>query len=138
MNARPSARDGSPRHACAHPGTLPGGVSARAIERAASLFRACGDPARLRLLEVLAHGERCVSDLAAGSSEGLSTVSQRLRLLRAEGLVSRRRDGKHIYYGLADDHVRALIESALDHASHDLASDGHAAHEDRTTDGDPR
>lgn len=88
------------------------------VKRAASLFRAMGDPARLRLLERLAaHGEQCVSELAEASGDGMSTVSQRLRLLRNENLVSRRREGKHIHYALVDEHVRALIEAALEHAA---------------------
>jgi len=84
---------------------------------AARLFRALGDPARLRTLELLASGEQCVSALAASSGEGLSTVSQRLKLLRAEGLVTPRRDGRHIFYALADEHVSALITNALHHAT---------------------
>lgn len=103
----------------------PSGIPAEALERAASLFRACGDPARLRLLELLSSGEHNVTDLAESSEEGLSTISQRLRLLRTERLVSRRRDGKHIYYGLADGHVRELIKSALEHAMH-----AHDSHDD--------
>lgn len=86
-----------------------------AFERAAAIFRAMGDVSRLRLLAQLAEGERCVSDLAAG--EGISTVSQRLRLLRADGLVSRRRQGKHIFYALSDAHVAELIANALEHAA---------------------
>jgi len=101
------------------------GVPVEALERAASLFRACGDPARLRLLEVLSTGEHNVTDLAGSSDEGLSTISQRLRLLRTEGLVSRRREGKHIYYGLHDSHVRELIQSAFDHAMHTYGSEDH-------------
>lgn len=91
-------------------------LSTLALARASAIFRACGDPERLRLLERISHGEYCVSELAAESGEGLSTVSQRLRLLRSEGLVGRRRDGKHIYYSLADQHVADLIRSALEHA----------------------
>lgn len=91
-------------------------VGTLALARAAAIFRACGDPERLRLLERISHGEYCVTELAAESGEGLSTVSQRLRLLRSEGLVSRRREGKHIYYSLADQHVSDLIASALEHA----------------------
>ncbi|HEU4409923.1 MAG TPA: metalloregulator ArsR/SmtB family transcription factor [Polyangiaceae bacterium] len=89
---------------------------AEAVERAAAIFRAAGDVARLRLLERLGEGECCVTELAAEASEPLSTVSQRLRVLRAEGLVSRRREGKHIYYALADGHVAELIHNALAHA----------------------
>ncbi len=91
-------------------------VSASAFERAAALFRAVGDPSRLRLLHRLDAGERCVTELAAASATKLSTLSQQLRLLYAERIVKRRREGKHVFYSLADDHVRELIRAALDHA----------------------
>lgn len=94
-------------------------LAAEVLERAAAIFRAAGDPGRLRILHCLLCGEHCVSDLAAESDEGLSTISQRLKVLRAERLVTRRRHGKHIYYGLADDHVAELVRSALDHARHE-------------------
>lgn len=77
------------------------------------MFRAIGDVERLRLLAQLADGERCVSELAAGTA--MSTVSQRLRILLAEELIDRRRDGKHVFYRLADAHVAALVHSALAH-----------------------
>ena len=92
-------------------------VSAEAFERAASFFRAAADVSRLRLLARLAEGEWCVTELAAAAGVALSTVSQQLRLLRAEHLVRRRRVAKHVYYSLADAHIIALIRSALDHAS---------------------
>ena len=85
------------------------------IELASSLFRGLGDPHRLRLMCRLAHGEACVSELSAELEEGMSTISQRLRMLRAERLVRRRRDGKHVYYALADEHVGALVRDALAH-----------------------
>jgi len=91
-------------------------VTANAFERAAALFRAAGDLARLRLLHQLDAGERCVTELAEASETKLSTLSQQLRVLHAERAVKRRRDGKHIFYSLADDHVRELIRAALDHA----------------------
>ncbi len=94
----------------------PSPLPASAFERAAAIFRAAGDPARLRILETLSREECCVSALAEASHDGMSTVSQRLRLLRAEGLVERRREGRHVYYRLADDHVAALIRNALEHA----------------------
>jgi DNA-binding transcriptional ArsR family regulator len=91
-------------------------VDARALEAAAGFFRAAGDAGRLRILTELREGERCVSDLAALAEDGMSTMSQRLKVLRAEGLVRRRRDGKHVLYALADDHVLALVDTALAHA----------------------
>ncbi len=89
----------------------------RALERAVRLFKALGDEARLRTLQMLIGREACVSELAASQQEQLSTVSHRLRLLRAEGLVQKRRAGRHIYYSLADEHVVELIRNALAHAS---------------------
>ncbi len=88
-----------------------------AYERAASFFRAAGDVARLKLLTRLADGEWCVTELAQAARVTLPAVSQQLRILRAEGLVKRRRAGKHVYYALADAHIRDLLQSALDHAA---------------------
>ena len=92
------------------------------LEAAAGFFRAAGDPARLRILVELRAGERCVTEIAAQSADELSTVSQRLRVLHTEGLLRKRRDGKHILYRLADEHVLALVESACSHAE-ELARD---------------
>ena len=86
-----------------------------ALEQVAAIFRAAGDPARLRLLRHLMSQERCVSELVAATGEQMSTISQRLKQLRAAGLVRRRRDGKHIYYRVADELIGALIERALAH-----------------------
>jgi len=91
-------------------------VPPAALERAAQLFRAMGDSPRLRILELLKKGELCVTEIVAVVNEKFSTVSQRLRILRGEGLISRRRDGNHIYYGLSDRHVADLILNALAHA----------------------
>lgn len=121
----PACRPGDPEHT---PRRI-AEASPEAYERAAAIFRALGDTPRMRLLAQLAEGERCVSDLAEALREGLSAVSQRLRLLRAEGLVARRRDGRHIFYRLANHHVADLIDNALAHAgeldrhSHDEEDD---------------
>src|SRR5882757_1933361 len=64
-------------------------VDEAALERASRLFRAIGEPARLRLLSRLAQGEMCVTELAASEQESLPTISQRLRVLRAENLIVR-------------------------------------------------
>jgi len=91
-------------------------ISSASLERAAQLFRAMGDAPRLRILELLQAGELCVTEIVAAMQEKFPTVSQRLRLLRGEGLIRRRRDGNHIYYAIADRHVADLIRNALDHA----------------------
>lgn len=80
------------------------------------------DASRLRLLELLKNRELCVTEIVAQSNEKFSTVSQRLRILRDEGLIARRRDGNHIYYALADRHVADLILNALAHANELIAA----------------
>ena len=89
------------------------------INRAVAMFKAMGDPARLRLLEILFDGRHCVSELSAESGDAMSTVSQRLKVLVGAGLITRKREGKHIYYALADAHVAGLILNALEHAGED-------------------
>ena len=92
-------------------------VDDASLERASRLFRAIGEPARLRILSRLSQGEMCVTELAALEKESVSTISQRLRVLRSEYLIVRRRRGKHINYGLADQHVMDLLFNALAHAT---------------------
>lgn len=99
-------------------------LSEEQLERAAAIFRAAGDVSRLKLLSRLCDGEWCVTELADAAGVGLSTVSQQLRLLRAERIVARRRAGKHIFYSLADKHVIDLIQGAIAHAG-----EPHGAHE---------
>ena len=103
---------------CRHDDGVTSEFSPLQMDRAASLFRALGDSERLRLLELLTQQERCVSELAGAMDAGLSTVSQRLKVLRAEQLITRRREGKHIYYSLADEHIAGLVRNALEHVKH--------------------
>ena len=100
-----------------HPEAKRPAITADAAERAAALFRAAGDVHRLRLIEQLGHGERCVTELADASGTKMSTLSQQLRVLRAERIVKARRDGKHIFYSLADEHIHELVVAALDHVT---------------------
>jgi DNA-binding transcriptional ArsR family regulator len=93
---------------------LPDGAE---LEDASAMFRALGDPFRLRLLARLAGGEVCVSELAELEGDKLTTVSARLKLLHAVRLVKRRREAKHIFYALSDGHVLQLVKSAMEHAA---------------------
>ncbi len=87
------------------------------IDRSAEMFKAMGDPARLRLLEALMQGRHCVSELASEFDVGMSTVSQRLAALHSGGLIRREREGRHVYYELDDDHVIELLNNVLAHAA---------------------
>lgn len=91
-------------------------IDAVACERAAAIFRALGDPQRLRILMVLEASERCVSELCEILDDNMPAISQRLRLLKSERVVRSRRDGKHIYYALADAHISRLVTNGLLHA----------------------
>jgi DNA-binding transcriptional ArsR family regulator len=85
----------------------------------AGLFKLLGDPTRTRILyAVLEAGEMCVCDIAATVGAAETTVSQALRLLRAAGVVANRRDGRVVYYRLADAHVRLLLDLSREHTRH--------------------
>jgi DNA-binding transcriptional ArsR family regulator len=80
------------------------------------MLRAGGDPARLKILDLLQSGEHQVSEIAELTAAEMSTTSQRLRILLNENLVKRRRDGRDMFYRLADAHVETLLRNVLDHA----------------------
>jgi len=81
----------------------------------AELFHQMADPTRLTLLLHLLDGDKCVCDLSAEVDVSLSAVSHQLRSLRTASLVRGRREGRHIYYSLADEHVRILVSTGLEH-----------------------
>ena len=93
----------------------PGRIDAETRRRMAETFSAMGDPSRTAILLHLARGEQCVSDLAqlVGISE--SAVSQHLRLLRTLRLVRPRKQGRHVYYMLDDQHVEQMLSVSLEH-----------------------
>ncbi len=90
-------------------------LSSKENEQLAALFKAMGDPNRLRILWALDREEMCVCDLALLVSVSESAVSHQLRQLRQLQLVSNRREGPVLYYRLNDDHVSALIRLGLEH-----------------------
>ena len=91
-------------------------IDDRGLSETARLLAALGDPERLRLLDLMSGEEVCVSQLAEVTGAAMTTVSQRLKVLRERGLVMVRRDGKHMYYRLADGHVGDLVRIGLAHA----------------------
>lgn len=81
----------------------------------AALFKNFCDPTRVRILHYLQDGELCVSDLTVLLSVTKSAVSHQLQALKLAKLVKSRREGQIIYYSLDDDHVRGILNMALDH-----------------------
>lgn len=109
---------------CVHPETVQLVVDhapdADTLARVSALFKLLGDPTRARLLfALLEAGELCVCDLAASTSTAETTVSQALRLLRASGVVTGRREGRNVYYRLSDAHVRLLLDVTREHIAHE-------------------
>ena len=94
-------------------------IDLEAAERLARIFRSLADPTRVRIVSALARSELCVGDLAAMLDMSVSAVSHQLRLLREMRVVRNRREGKHIYYVLDDEHVGDLFAQGLEHASHE-------------------
>lgn len=87
------------------------------IARASSLLKALADPTRMRILLSMQRGELCVCDLSHLLGMSQSAISHQLRVLRDNRLVSWRREGRQVFYRLADQHVEKILEDALVHAN---------------------
>ena len=85
----------------------------------AELFKVFGDSTRIRILFVLFEAEVCVCDLAQALNMTQSAISHQLRILKQNKLVKNRREGKSIFYSLADDHVRTIIAQGREHIEED-------------------
>lgn len=85
----------------------------------AALFKMFGDGTRVKILHALELNEMCVCDLAALLGMTKSAISHQLKALRLTNLVKSRRDGQVIYYSLADDHVKYILDIGFDHIHHD-------------------
>ena len=81
----------------------------------AELFKVFGDSTRIRILFVLFESEVCVCDLAEALNMTQSAISHQLRILKQSKLVTSRRDGKQVFYSLADGHVRTIIAQGREH-----------------------
>lgn len=81
----------------------------------AELFKVFGDSTRIRILFVLFEAEVCVCDLAQALNMTQSAISHQLKILKQSKLVKSRREGKSIFYSLADDHVRTIIAQGCEH-----------------------
>lgn len=81
----------------------------------AELFKIFGDSTRIRILYVLFEAEMCVYDIASLLNMTQSAISHQLRVLKQNKLVKSRREGKLVFYSLADDHVRMIIDQGMDH-----------------------
>jgi DNA-binding transcriptional ArsR family regulator len=86
--------------------------------RLSELFKALGDPTRLRIISLLLENEVCVHTLETVLGMSQSAISHQLRVLRQLNLVRFRKEGRHVYYALDDEHVRDLFKQGLLHVKH--------------------
>lgn len=87
------------------------------LYRLADLFKTFGDPTRIRILSSLKHHELCVCDIAELLGMTQSAISHQLRVLKQMELVKFRKEGKTVFYSLADDHVYTILNQGLDHVN---------------------
>ena len=85
------------------------------LSELADLFKVFGDSTRIRILFVLFESEVCVCDLAETLQMNQSAISHQLKILKQAKLVTSRREGKSVFYSLADDHVRTIIGQGMEH-----------------------
>jgi ArsR family transcriptional regulator len=106
---------------CVHEDTVhsvrEGIPDAAALSDLAELYKLFSDPTRLKILMSLSQHELCVCDLAALIEMNQSAVSHQLRLLKQGRLVKSRREGKTIFYSLADSHVMTVLAQGMEHIS---------------------
>lgn len=81
----------------------------------AELFKVFGDSTRIRILYALFEAEMCVGDIALLLGLSQTAVSHQLRMLKTNKLVKGRKEGKIVFYALADDHVRRIIDQGMEH-----------------------
>ena len=81
----------------------------------AELFKVFGDSTRIKILYALFEAELCVCDIAQLLSVSQTAVSHQLRVLKNNKLVKFRKEGKNVFYSLADDHVRRIIDQGIEH-----------------------
>jgi ArsR family transcriptional regulator len=86
--------------------------------RVAELFKALADPTRVRIIGLLAHAELCVGDLARILEMTQPAISHQLRVLRNLRIVRGRKEGRHVYYTLMDEHIHDLFDQGLAHVQH--------------------
>ncbi len=81
----------------------------------ADLYKVFGDSTRIKILYVLSRAEMCVCDIAGLLGMTISAISHQLKILKQASLVKFRRDGKTVFYSLADNHVTTIINNGMDH-----------------------
>lgn len=93
-------------------------INDQTVNGLAEVFKALGDPTRLKIIHTLLNKELCVHDIVQILGMGQSAVSHQLRYLRNLRIVKRRKVGKTVYYSLDDEHIEQIFVQMLQHVKH--------------------
>ncbi len=105
------------------PSTTPEELPDWVIECLSRLFSSISDHTRIRIVHALTEADRLnVSEIAEYTGLSISAISHQLRLLRDRAMLQATREGRSVYYSLADDHLRALIKTGVQHAYEDCTN----------------
>lgn len=94
-------------------------LAEQTVSDLADVFKALGDPTRVRIIYALLQGELCVHDISVVLDMGQSAVSHQLRYLRNLRVVKRRKVGKTVFYSLDDDHIEQIFVQTMQHLTHE-------------------
>ena len=94
-------------------------INEQTVQRVSQIFKALGDPTRIRILNLICCDEMSVNDMAEQLGMNQSAVSHQLRLLKTLEIVKFRREGTTLFYSVADDHILHLLHQAIEHAGHE-------------------
>ncbi|KXB00773.1 hypothetical protein AKJ40_00575 [candidate division MSBL1 archaeon SCGC-AAA259M10] len=88
----------------------------RTLKETGELFKVLSDPTRIKILLSLAEEEKCVHEIARETSSKLSNISHHLRRMKDKNLVDYRREGRHKYYRVKDEHIINILKQGVAHA----------------------
>lgn len=94
-----------------------GALNDELMSELADLFKMFSDSTRVKILNILLDGPKCVNDVAAQMNMSSAAVSHHLRMLRQANLVVDNRQGKEVFYSLADDHVVSILSLGMEHVA---------------------
>lgn len=119
MKGRENVENEKCEYLCVHEDTVKKVISEMPDEEKlydlAELFKIFGDSTRIKILYALFEAELCVCDIAQLLKVSQTAVSHQLRVLKTNKLVKSRKDGKNVFYSLADSHVHSIINQGMDH-----------------------
>ncbi len=86
------------------------------LRKTGEMFKLLGDPTRLKILLTMEKGEKCVHEIAEEIDHEISNISHHLRRMKDQNLVEVRREGRHKYYSLKDEHILSILKEGISHA----------------------